>query len=79
MELYELEQLEELAHANRKTLILGIVDRGGDVTYYRASEFTLNKNTEQYEFRDSEANEEKNITEDFSQTDSTINNEIEEE
>lgn len=52
MELFELEQLEELSHSNRKTLILGIVDRSGDVTYYKASEFELNENKEQYEWHD---------------------------
>ncbi|MHA1989408.1 MAG: hypothetical protein ACW981_01935 [Candidatus Hodarchaeales archaeon] len=52
MELFELEQLEELAHANRKILILGIVDRSGDVTYYKASEFELNENKEKYEWHD---------------------------
>ncbi|MHA1984991.1 MAG: hypothetical protein ACW967_11590 [Candidatus Hodarchaeales archaeon] len=55
MELFELEQLEELAHANRKILILGIVDRSGDVTYYKASEFELNENKEKYEWHDEES------------------------
>ncbi|MHA1988914.1 MAG: tRNA-intron lyase [Promethearchaeota archaeon] len=52
MELFELEQLEELSHSNRKALILGIVDRSGDVTYYKASEFELNENKEHYEWHD---------------------------
>jgi tRNA-intron endonuclease len=52
MELFELEELEEMSHANRKTLILGIVDRSGDVTYYKASEFVLNENVEQYKWID---------------------------
>ena len=34
------------AKANRKALFLGIVDRSGDVTYYRSSEFIIKENTE---------------------------------
>ncbi|OLS18971.1 MAG: tRNA-splicing endonuclease [Candidatus Heimdallarchaeota archaeon LC_3] len=55
IELFELERLEESAHANRKTLILGIVDRSGDVTYYKTSEFELNENKEIYEWHDEDS------------------------
>ena len=51
-ELFELEQLVQQSQANRKILILGIVDRSGDVTYYKASEFQLPQNIEQYEWVD---------------------------
>ena len=51
-ELFELEQLVQQAQANRKMLILGIVDRSGDVTYYKTSEFQLPENIEQYEWVD---------------------------
>ncbi|HKZ43181.1 MAG TPA: hypothetical protein VJ044_19645, partial [Candidatus Hodarchaeales archaeon] len=36
LELSEFEQLVQHAHANRKQLVLGIVDRSGDITYYKA-------------------------------------------
>ena len=52
LELFELEQIVDLAHANRKTLILGIVDRSGDVTYYKTSELELKENKEQYRWQD---------------------------
>jgi tRNA-intron endonuclease len=52
LELYELEQLVQQALSNRKQLILGIVDRSGDVTYYKASEFVIPDNDENYEWLD---------------------------
>ena len=75
IELFELEQLEESAHANRKTLILGIVDRSGDVTYYKASEFELNENKEIYEWHDEFSHRDENLENEKDSTD--VGNQLE--
>lgn len=50
--LQQLDTIVKQAQANRKTLVLGMVDRSGDVTYYKASEFIIDINTEKFEFPD---------------------------
>lgn len=50
LELDQLDLIVNLAKSNRKKLILGVVDRSGDVTYYRASEFQVPFNEERYEW-----------------------------
>lgn len=50
LELHQLDLIVNLAKSNRKKLILGVVDRSGDVTYYRASEFQVPYNQERYEW-----------------------------
>lgn len=41
LELATLEHLFAIAHAARKQLLLAVIDRSGDVTYYRAQEINL--------------------------------------
>ena len=50
LDLSQLDTIVKQAQANRKVLILGMVDRSGDVTYYKASEFSIPINTEKFEF-----------------------------
>ncbi len=50
LDLSQLDTIVKQAQSNRKTLILGMVDRSGDVTYYKASEFIIPVNTEKFEF-----------------------------
>lgn len=50
LDLTQLDTIVKQAQTNRKVLILGMVDRSGDVTYYKVSEFTIPVNTEKYEF-----------------------------
>ena len=50
LDLTQLDTIVKQAQSNRKVLILGMVDRSGDVTYYKASEFTIPINTEEFEF-----------------------------
>lgn len=50
MELHQLDLIVAQAQSNRKTLILGMVDRSGDVTYYKASEFQIGINNEKIEW-----------------------------
>lgn len=52
LELHELDRIVQQAVANRKTLVLGMVDASGDVTYYRSSEVRLPPNSEKYVFPD---------------------------
>ena len=52
LSLSQLETIVKQAQSNRKVLILGMVDRSGDVTYYKASEFSIPINTEKFEFLD---------------------------
>lgn len=52
LDLTQLDTIVRQAQANRKVLILGMVDRSGDVTYYKASEFTIPLNTDKFEFPD---------------------------
>ena len=49
LDLGQLDTIVKQAQANRKVLILGMVDRSGDVTYYKASEFSIPINTEKFE------------------------------
>ena len=57
--LERLDQIVGSARISRKKLLLGVVDRLGDVTYYHASQLTLERNPYNYEFRDEgEDNEE---------------------
>ena len=58
LQLHELDLIVNQAQSNRKALILGCVDRSGDVTYYRTSEFQIPFNHERYEWPD----EKKEIT-----------------
>lgn len=50
LDLSQLDTIVKQAQANRKVLILGMVDRSGDVTYYKASEFSIPMNTDKFEF-----------------------------
>ena len=52
LSLSQLETIVKQAQSNRKVLLLGMVDRSGDVTYYKASEFSIPINTEKFEFLD---------------------------
>ena len=60
LDLTQLDSIVKQSQANRKVLILGMVDRIGDVTYYKASEFIIPINTEKFEFP--EESTEKNET-----------------
>ena len=46
LELHQFDLIVNQAASNRKELILGIIDRSGDVTYYKASEYNIKENTE---------------------------------
>lgn len=52
LDLSQLDTIVKQAQSNRKVLILGMVDRSGDVTYYKASEFSIPVNTDKFEFPD---------------------------
>ncbi|MHA2362339.1 MAG: hypothetical protein ACXAC7_00155 [Candidatus Hodarchaeales archaeon] len=56
LELHQLDLIVNQAKSNRKMLILGCVDRSGDVTYYRASDFNFPYNHERYEWPDDQKN-----------------------
>jgi tRNA-intron endonuclease len=51
IEPHEFDLMVSQAQSNRKSLLLGIVDRSGDVTYYKASEFKIPINEEEYEWK----------------------------
>jgi tRNA-intron endonuclease len=59
LDLNQLEFIVKQAQANRKTLILGMVDRSGDVTYYKTSEFVIPINTEKFEFMEEQTDNSK--------------------
>jgi tRNA-intron endonuclease len=52
LDLERLDQIVANARSSRKDLLLGVVDRLGDVTYYQASQLELKRNPCNYEFRD---------------------------
>ncbi len=52
MDLKNLDLVVNQARMDRKKLLLGVIDRLGDVTYYLASQLTLEKNPYEYEFKD---------------------------
>ena len=47
-----LDQIVSQAKMDRKKLLLSVIDRLGDVTYYTASQLELEKNELEYEYRD---------------------------
>ena len=47
-----LDQIVKQAKIDRKKLLLSVIDRLGDVTYYQASQLELEFNDLEYEFRD---------------------------
>jgi tRNA-intron endonuclease len=47
-----LDQIVNQAKIDRKKLLLSVIDRLGDVTYYQASQLELEFNRLEYEFRD---------------------------
>jgi tRNA-intron endonuclease len=47
-----LDQIVKQAKIDRKKLLLSVIDRLGDVTYYQASQLDLEFNDLEYEFRD---------------------------
>ncbi|MFX0122285.1 MAG: tRNA-intron lyase [Candidatus Hodarchaeota archaeon] len=47
-----LDQLVNQSKIDRKTLLLSVVDRLGDVTYYQVSQLELEHNELEYEYRD---------------------------
>ena len=47
-----LDQIVKQAKIDRKKLLLSVIDRLGDVTYYQASQLELEYNNLEYEFRD---------------------------
>ena len=47
-----LDQIVKQAKIDRKKLLLSVIDRLGDVTYYQASQLELEHNELEYEFRD---------------------------
>jgi tRNA-intron endonuclease len=47
-----LDQIVKQAKIDRKKLLLSVVDRLGDVTYYQASQLELEYNELEYEFKD---------------------------
>lgn len=58
LDIERLDQIVGNARISRKDLLLGVVDRLGDVTYYQASQLELKHNPCNYEFRDEgEANQ----------------------
>ena len=52
LDLDFLDQLVNQSKIDRKTLLLSVVDRLGDVTYYQASQLELERNELEYEYRD---------------------------
>ncbi|MFX1517496.1 MAG: tRNA-intron lyase [Promethearchaeota archaeon] len=52
LDLDFLDQLVNQSKIDRKTLLLSVVDRLGDVTYYQASQLELEHNELEYEYRD---------------------------
>jgi tRNA-intron endonuclease len=52
LDIERLDQIVGNARISRKDLLLGVVDRLGDVTYYQASHLELKHNPCNYEFRD---------------------------
>ena len=51
IEPHQFDLIVNQAQSNRKSLLLGIIDRSGDVTYYKASEFQIPVNTEKFEWK----------------------------
>ena len=47
-----LDQIVKQAKIDRKKLLLSVIDRLGDVTYYQASQLELEYNELEYEYRD---------------------------
>jgi tRNA-intron endonuclease len=65
LDLDFLDQLVNQSKIDRKKLLLSVVDRLGDVTYYQASQLELERNELEYEYRDeltqtNQENKEKN-------------------
>jgi tRNA-intron endonuclease len=58
-----LDQIVKQAKIDRKKLLLSVIDRLGDVTYYQASQLELEFNELEYEYRDeiSPATENENV------------------
>ncbi len=52
IDLNLLDQIVKQSKIDRKTLLLSVIDRLGDVTYYQASQLELEFNNLDYEFRD---------------------------
>jgi tRNA-intron endonuclease len=52
LDLDFLDQIVSQARIDRKKLLLSVIDRLGDVTYYTASQLELEKNELEYEYRD---------------------------
>ena len=52
LDLDFLDQLVNQSKIDRKILLLSVVDRLGDVTYYQASQLELERNELEYEYRD---------------------------
>jgi tRNA-intron endonuclease len=52
LDLDLLDQIVKQAKIDRKKLLLSVVDRLGDVTYYQASQLELEFNKLEYEFKD---------------------------
>lgn len=52
LDLDFLDQLVNQTKIDRKMLLLSVVDRLGDVTYYQASQLELDPNELEYEYRD---------------------------
>jgi tRNA-intron endonuclease len=52
LDLDFLDQIVNQSKIDRKKLLLSVVDRLGDVTYYQASQLQLEKNELEYEYRD---------------------------
>ncbi len=52
LDLDFLDQLVDQTKIDRKVLLLSVVDRLGDVTYYQASQLELEPNELEYEYRD---------------------------
>lgn len=56
-----LDQIVSQAKMDRKKLLLSVIDRLGDVTYYTASQLELEKNELEYEYRDEGADNVPNL------------------
>lgn len=52
LDLDFLDQIVKQTKIDRKALLLSVVDRLGDVTYYQASQLELDHNELEYEYRD---------------------------
>ena len=52
LDLDLLDQIVKQAKIDRKKLLLSVIDRLGDVTYYQASQLDLEYNELEYEYRD---------------------------